>query len=142
GLMTGSDAGKALVIAAVVDVGTLIGAGAGPLAGGWRRLAPARREVAPASLVISLGAPAFRGVSLLNGGFMAESAPNAAALSASASLPLDLPDPSLPGDYDVLTLTYGSGEDRHREAYGAGADLITEPVDGSAFVKGWEGLGG
>jgi len=142
GLMTGSDAGMAVVIAAVVVVGTLIGAGAGTLAGGWRRLAPARRVVALASLVIGLVALAFGVFWLLNEGFMAESAPNAAALSPSAPPPLDLPDPSLPGDYDVLTLTYGSGEDRHREAYGAGADLITEPVDGSAFVKGWEGLGG
>jgi len=43
---------------------------------------------------------------------------------------LDLPNPGLPGDYGVLTLTYGSGKDEHRHEYGAGADLISRRRSG------------
>lgn len=57
-----------------------------------------------------------------------------------ASLPLE--DPSQPGPFEVRTLTYGAGTDLRRSEFGPEADLITEPVDGSAFVDRWEGLPG
>lgn len=41
-----------------------------------------------------------------------------------------------PGPYQVATLTYGSGSDK-RGAYGAQADLRTQPVDGSKIIAGW-----
>ncbi|MCP4658177.1 MAG: hypothetical protein GY856_22425 [bacterium] len=55
--------------------------------------------------------------------------------------PLDAPDPSQPGPYEVLTLTYGSGTDKRRPEFGGEADLTTESVDATPFVKnneGWE----
>jgi len=55
---------------------------------------------------------------------------------------LDLPNPGLPGDCGVLTLTYGSGKDGHRHEYGAGADLISRSVDGSKLIDNWDGLAG
>lgn len=54
--------------------------------------------------------------------------------------PLAAPDPSLPGAYRVRTLTYGSGDDRRRPEFGAGAALKTTPVDATPFVKGNEGF--
>ncbi len=54
---------------------------------------------------------------------------------------IEAADPSLPGPYRVLRLTYGNGEDRRPE-FGAEADLITPGVDGKAFVgklSGWKG---
>ena len=52
----------------------------------------------------------------------------------------DLTDPSEPGPYEVTSLTYGSGTDRFRRAFGADVDLVTEPVDASAFVTSWKPL--
>jgi len=42
----------------------------------------------------------------------------------------------------VQTLTYGSGTDLHRPEFSTQADLVTQPVDGSAFIDGWSGWGG
>ena len=53
--------------------------------------------------------------------------------------PLAAPDPSEPGPFGVLTLHYGSGSDLHRAEFGAEADLLTEPVDATPFVKGNKG---
>ncbi len=55
---------------------------------------------------------------------------------------LDLPNPGLPGTDDVLTLTYGSGQDKHRSEYGADADLISRSVDGSKLIDNWDGFSG
>ena len=55
---------------------------------------------------------------------------------------LDLPNPGLPGPHAVRSLTYGSGKDRWRDAYGAGVDLVTRTVDGSKFIGNWAGLSG
>jgi hypothetical protein len=62
-----------------------------------------------------------------------------AAVEAEAGIPmLELPDPSLPGDYPILTMTYGSGTDIRRPEYGEHADLITETVDGRPFLEAWK----
>lgn len=53
-----------------------------------------------------------------------------------------LPNPGTRGRYAVATLSYGSGKDRQRVAYGSGAALHTHSVDGSAFVQGWKDGGG
>jgi hypothetical protein len=54
--------------------------------------------------------------------------------------PLDAPDPSQAGTCEVGTLFYGSGTDRHRLEYAAGAGLKTDPVDGSAFLTDLKGF--
>jgi dienelactone hydrolase len=51
----------------------------------------------------------------------------------------DLADPSAHGPGVVRTLTCGSGTDQLREEFGAGIDLRTEPVDGSALLETWTG---
>ncbi|MBI9051951.1 MAG: hypothetical protein JEZ00_21225 [Anaerolineaceae bacterium] len=43
-------------------------------------------------------------------------------------------NPGEKGLYEILTLTYGSGNDLQRPEYGEQADLITNTVDGSAFL--------
>ena len=53
---------------------------------------------------------------------------------------LNMPDPSLPGDYEVQYLTYGSGKDKKRPEFGEDVDIKTEPVDASDFVKGSKGV--
>ncbi len=56
-------------------------------------------------------------------------------------LTLDLADPGQPGEYVVLTLTYGSGKDRRRP-YGDAVDVTSRSVDGSKLIDNWEGPGG
>lgn len=56
-----------------------------------------------------------------------------------AVAPLAAPDPSQPGPFKVLSLTYGSGNDRWRPEFGEGAAIKTTPVDATPFVKGNEG---
>ena len=51
---------------------------------------------------------------------------------------IQLQDPSLPGEYSVLTLTYGSGRDKHREEFREDVTIVTDSVDGSRFVGNWE----
>ncbi len=47
-----------------------------------------------------------------------------------------------PGPHDIIRLTYGSGGDERRAAYGSDVDVVTGPVDGRALLPGWSGLGG
>jgi dienelactone hydrolase len=54
--------------------------------------------------------------------------------------PLAVADPGRPGPHAVQSLSYGSGQNRHRPEFGANADLITPAVDGSAIFGGYSGL--
>jgi dienelactone hydrolase len=53
--------------------------------------------------------------------------------------PIQAADPSQPGPYHVLQLTYGSGTDRRRPEFGKNATLKTKTVDATPFVTGNEG---
>ena len=133
--------GVIAVMLGILLVSSLIGAGLATLTGGgWQRLSRLQRGLALAGLALGalglLGGGAF----LLVDGFAMTPPPNAGAQSAANVVPLALPDPSQPGPYPVRTLIYGSGEDRRRPEYGAGVDLRTTPVDGSALLEGWSGL--
>ncbi len=55
---------------------------------------------------------------------------------------LELDDPAAPGPFSVSEYTYGPGNDPHRDAFGAGVSFVTEPVDGSKLLDGWEGAAG
>ena len=46
----------------------------------------------------------------------------------------DLDDPGATGPYAVTSLSYGSGTDARRDAFGAGADLVTPTIDASAIL--------
>jgi dienelactone hydrolase len=56
--------------------------------------------------------------------------------------PLTLEDPSTPGVQAVRQLSYGSGTDPHRSEFGTDTDWISESVDGSKLLEGWDGLAG
>ena len=55
---------------------------------------------------------------------------------------LDLPNPGLPGDFNVVTLTYGSGTDPQRPEYGEDVDVVSRSVDGSKLIENWDGFSG
>ena len=50
-------------------------------------------------------------------------------------LATNLPDPGLRGPYRVTTLSYGSGSDQRRPAFGAEADVTTPTIDASAVLR-------
>ena len=115
---------------------SLIGAGAWVLLkGGMRDTRPLRRAVAVGGLVIGLAIAGAGTAWLLSKG-TAETPPRRAAAPARS---INMPDPSAPGSYPVLTLSYGSGSDRRRAEFGEGAALKTRSVDGTAFIGGWDG---
>ena len=47
---------------------------------------------------------------------------------------LDAPDPSIKGDYNTISFSYGSGKDR-RDQFGSSADFITPQVDATELLK-------
>lgn len=55
---------------------------------------------------------------------------------------LSLPNPGLPGNFVVKTLTYGSGQDLRRTEFGEDVTLVSRAVDGSKLIDNWEGLTG
>ena len=112
------------------------------LGGGWSavRSTTGRWRVA-ASVWLLLGAGALAGVAgvLIWDGPAEQPIPNAAAGPSPLVPPLALPDPAERGPYEVKTLTYGSGMDRHRPEFGAQVSLRTEPFDGSPLLPDWKG---
>lgn len=98
-----------------------------------------QRRTALTLLLISLTALVIGGAFLLDDGYSVPPPVNAAALSAQNVALLPLPDPSLPGEYPIRMLTYGSGSDRRLE-YGVQAALLTAPVDGSQLLDGWSAI--
>jgi hypothetical protein len=49
-------------------------------------------------------------------------------------------NPAQPGSYAVRRLSYGSGTDLHRPAFGSEVDVRTESVDGSRILPAWRGF--
>jgi dienelactone hydrolase len=122
-------------------VASLLGASVAVLIGGnWRVATTARRAIALGGLVLGLAGLLGGGAWLLDAGSELAYPPDAAAQTDLKIDPLEMADPAEPGAYSVRTLFYGSGDDRHRPEYGAGADLLTEPVDGSPLIERWSGL--
>jgi hypothetical protein len=135
-------AGTALLVAAIVVSGSLLGAALWTLSRDrWAMLS--RRQRATAITGALLGA------ALLAGALAWYLWPGPAVAAAPVALdggPViaapQPPDPSAPGPYSVRTLTYGSGTDRRRPEYGSEAALLTASVDASAMVGNWNGITG
>lgn len=133
--------GALAVIVALILLSSLLGAGVSAVSGGnWRQLTSLHKGAAVTGLATGatglLAGVAF----LLADGFETVQPVNAATASGAVIPLIDLPHPAGPGPYPTLTLTYGSGDDRHRPEYGANVTLTTESVDGSALLEGWSGL--
>lgn len=55
---------------------------------------------------------------------------------------LDLPNPGLAGNFAVLTTSYGSGDDLHRDEFAASVGFRSRSVDGSKLIDNWDGFSG
>lgn len=100
-------------------VGARIGLGRRP---GWCRTAAALVAV----LIAGLG-----------GGWLAWPGPGAPDLVAAREGRVPL-DPTVPGAHPVRVTTYGSASTGISSRYGADVDVITEPVDASEVIEGWD----
>ncbi|MGI9551660.1 MAG: hypothetical protein ACR2MT_10700 [Aurantibacter sp.] len=78
----------------------------------------------------------------LSKGFKGEAVTNAALVSKADIPHIPSESPATKGPYAVKTLSYGSGRDNHRMAYGAEVDIKTNTVDGSVFIDNWSGFAG
>lgn len=125
--------------AAVAAIFTAAGGAAGGLV---RALALARRRPirAAASLLAAAAAVTAAAGILPAGGTVSESAQPAMAEQTLARSLLGSEDPLRQGSYPYRTFTYGSGTDKHRHAYGEGADIRTQPVDASGYITRWPAL--
>lgn len=122
---------------ALLAVSSLVGAGIAVLRReGWQ---PARRRAAITALTTGVAGFFFGLFAIFN-----DKPPANPHLTdyVLENRTLDLPNPGLPGDFPVRTLSYGSGEDRHRLAFGEAVDLVSRHVDGSRLIDNWDGLSG
>ncbi len=142
-LMVRFDLVTVICTALFVVTTSLLGAGITVLIKtGWGALRVAKRIVLVGGLTLGVGLITVGIVWLLTPGGIGTELPNAALVNINQVEPLDLPDPSLPGKFDVMTITYGSGKDLRRPEYGTAVDLVSRSVDASSFVQGWEGVAG
>lgn len=51
--------------------------------------------------------------------------------------PIEAENPAEPGNYGYITFDYGSGNDYWRTEFGKKTDLISTPVDASAYIEKW-----
>ncbi len=137
--------GILLGILACVLVGSLIGASVRILAlGKGRDLTKVQRWITICGLVAGTALAGATTWWLAWEGRQARDVTNAAlettgGVRSAESRPSD---PSQPGPFRVLQLTYGSGTDRRRSEYGEGVTIRTRTVDGSRLIERWSGRQG
>lgn len=133
----GDEMQSAVFGSALILIASFIGAGVGVLRRG--RFNPRQQKVSLAIAAIGIGG-LLLGLYAIFGD--KDSANPLLDEYVLADRTLDLPNPGLPGDYQVLTLTYASGRDIRRPEYGTGTDLQSRSVDGSRLIDNWDGLSG
>jgi dienelactone hydrolase len=143
-VFTGSLTEKLVPTVYVALATSLVGGG---LMSAWARWRVERRLSRPVLARLGAFAGGAVALALAVGWLLSEGedqAPviNAAEATRAAVAPLALPDPGAPGPFEVRHLTYGSGRDLRRPEYGKGAALLTHPIDGSPFIRGWRGFDG
>lgn len=108
--------------------------------GSYREAKTRTKVIATIATAVTVAFTICTGVWLVDGGRAELAKPY--RLSVMKAVEQDsgiLANPAEPGTYPVKTLTYGSA-DSYRKIFNAENSLITEPVDGSAFVANWSSL--
>jgi hypothetical protein len=124
-------------------VGALIGAGFGVLKNtGFRRLTTPKKVVTLLGLTLGLAAFTTAVILYIPPGFEGDEFVNAASTSGKSIAHIEAETPATKGPYEILSLSYGSGKDKHRPEFGPDADILTDSVNGVAFIDSWDGFGG
>lgn len=92
----------------------------------------------------AIGLAGFVGVFIayIPSGFDVEPMTNAAWETVDSIEAIDSDSPAEKGSFKVLTMTYGSGKDKHRNEFGDEVTVKTDSVNGVAFLDDWKGIGG
>ncbi len=101
-------------------------------AGGWQQGGKGKRVVLGTGLALTLALNIALILWIASPG---SDAPLLDINAARGAPQIAVGNPAELGPYEVLTLTYGNGSDRHRPEYGEDADLLTSSVNASAFVS-------
>lgn len=109
---------------------------------GFKNLTIPKRVAAVLVMVLGFGGFLVAGFFYLQDGFEVGQITDAARNTDTKIEQLRAPSPATKGTYTVKTLTYGSGKDRHRPEFGEKANILTDSVNGLAFIDNWEGFGG
>ena len=141
-LNTPTQTGAWLALGVLLLAPALAGGGLATLAGGDNHLSQGQRLLAGGGLLLGAGALLGSAVWLFASGPGGAGTVDASAQAGTPVETVNLADPSQRGSFAIETLTYGSGRDRRRPAYGTEVDLVTDPVDGSRILHGWDGMTG
>jgi dienelactone hydrolase len=137
----GLDLDESLNLAAyALPITGIVGAALGYVFWGWNQIGPFVRTLAIICLTAAVAVLGVFSYWMFSEGNLDPIPYDASSTKKVA--PLDLPDPSAIGPYKVLRLTYGSGKDNWRKAYGKDVNIVTEAVNGRNFVSSWNGWAG
>jgi len=109
---------------------------------GFKALTTKKKVVTLLGLILGLGGLIAGGILYAKVGFEVDPIINAATATERSISNIKAPSPAEKGPYPVKTLTYGSGKDRHRPAFGAEVTITTDSVNGVPFIDDWDGFGG
>lgn len=109
---------------------------------GFQNLSNVKKVITVLGMIIGFGGFITLGVFYSKDGFELDPIANAALTSVANIQQIKAVSPAQEGTYQVKTLSYGSGKDLHRPEYGAEATIITDSVNGLAFIDNWKGFGG
>lgn len=137
------DKAKVLIALTLILTGSFLGAGIYSVTGGrWDALSTTRRVLTLVFVTLGSCFFIFGSYYLLFPGSSSEEEKRWAMETTNLPEQLLVDDPSVPGSYQIDSLTYGWGKDKPRKEFGSGATIITESVDGSNFLDGWDKLSG
>jgi len=131
-----------LIIYSVLTGSILGGVSAVLLIRKWKDMVLFKKVLNLVFVILGTVALGFGFFWILTEGFESDPPDNAALLSEFRPAHISLQDPSERGDFAIQELTYGSGNDKHRSAFGEHVTIPTDAVDGSRYVSNWKKLHG
>jgi len=135
--------GEALYVLVFVLTSLLIGAVINILyKTTFKRLTTPKKAVTILGLLMGISGIVMAIIHYVPKGIEVDPIINAAQLSSDKISALDISSPATKGTYTIKTLTYGSGKDKHRSAFGESVTIKTDSVNGVAFLDNWSGFGG
>lgn len=132
-----------LYIAVAVVIAFLLGAAIAIVRKGeFRHLTTLKKTITISGLLIAMTLIALSIIGYVPSGFEMTPIINAASLNENDVESIKIPSPATKGTFTVQKLTYGSGKDKHREAFGKDVSITTDSINGVPFLDNWEGFSG
>lgn len=134
---------EALYWLAAIVISSLLGAGLAVIINGdFKYLSKVKKVITVTGLGFGIIGVFGAIYAFFPNGFEMKPMVNAAALSSEKILNIAGDSPSEEGHYSVKSMTYGSGNDKHRKEFNSGVSIQTNSVNGLPFIDNWSGLSG